>query len=256
MLHATWFSLALCLAFLTPSTLSLIVSSASTSDVSLIVFFSFVWGLGTFGFGLSVQVAGIGMGTTLTMSVIVLVGTLLPLLLDVNGKLLTKSGGLILLGLAICGASFASASVALRRKDRDELEAEEAALTNVTNVKEVELGGAAVTENTAEISPAAAPYTSSQKVLVCVISGFFCATLQFAFVFSAGMRDSAENQYGVSSVLSPAVTFVFAIPICAFTNALISFTVLARRGALEALWKNGRAIEYGTKAFCFIAAPW
>jgi hypothetical protein len=71
MFHAAWFNLAACTIMLGPGTVGGVVSAAASKDLFLIVFFSFLWGLGTFGFGLAIQIAGIGMGTTLTMSVIV-----------------------------------------------------------------------------------------------------------------------------------------------------------------------------------------
>ena len=93
MIHATWINLLLSLLLIPPSTIGAVISSSKGSDVGLVVFFSFLWGLGTYGFGLAVQIAGIGMGTTLTMGVIVVIGTFLPLVLDVKGKLATLSGG-------------------------------------------------------------------------------------------------------------------------------------------------------------------
>jgi hypothetical protein len=95
-------NLAICFAFIKPSSLFDIVASSTTSDLALICVFSFLWGLGTYGFGLSIQIAGLGMGTTLNMGVIVVVGTFLPLLLDVQSKLNTASGYTIIGGLMIC----------------------------------------------------------------------------------------------------------------------------------------------------------
>lgn len=85
-LHSMWFNVLLSFLLVPPGPLFSTVSSSPASDVVLIVLFSALWGLGTYGFGVAVQVAGLGLGTTLTMSVIVVVGTLLPLLLDVSGK--------------------------------------------------------------------------------------------------------------------------------------------------------------------------
>jgi len=123
---------------------------------------------GTFGFGMAVQVAGLGMGTTLTMSVIVVIGTLLPLILDVEGKLLTVSGSLVVLGLLVCAGSFVFASIALSRKDADE----------ALQKKEKGLEMKALEEMKVEVAEEE-QYSTFQKVAVCVISGVACTTLQF-----------------------------------------------------------------------------
>ena len=88
-LHSIWVNVLLSLLLVPPGPLFSTVSESPASDVVLIILFSALWGLGTYGFGVAVQVAGLGLGTTLTMSVIVVVGTLLPLLLDVENKLFT-----------------------------------------------------------------------------------------------------------------------------------------------------------------------
>ena len=102
MIHVCWLNLLVTFLLVPPITLGQVILSSKGSDIALVVIFSFLWGLGTFGIGFAVQIAGIGMGTTLTMSVIVVSGSFLPLLLDVKGKLATVSGGIILGGLLVC----------------------------------------------------------------------------------------------------------------------------------------------------------
>jgi hypothetical protein len=256
MFHAAWFNVALCLVMLGPETISGTVQAAAASDLAMIVLFSVFWGIGTWGFGFSIQIAGIGMGTTLTMSVIVVVGTLLPLLIDVHGKLLTTQGCLIVLGLAVCGMSFVFASLALRRKDADEaaMQAKTAGMSSGAAILPVdEQNDACARESDDEKIEA---YTTVQKVAVCCISGLFCTTLQFAFVFSEDMRDIAQNEYGVAEALSPAITFVFAISICALVNVFICFAKLQIAGRLGALWKSEKSSQYAVKTFFFIGLPW
>jgi hypothetical protein len=49
---------------------------------TLVCVHSLLWGVGTVLFGLSVKLLGVAVGTSLVMAVIIVVGTLLPLLLS------------------------------------------------------------------------------------------------------------------------------------------------------------------------------
>jgi hypothetical protein len=97
-----------------PANVSFVVRSAPTKSVMMIVVFSFLWGIGSLLFGLSCKIAGVGLGTNLTMSVVLMLGTLLPLLYF--GGLNTPTGGFIIAGLIVvcCGLYFSAESLKLR----------------------------------------------------------------------------------------------------------------------------------------------
>jgi hypothetical protein len=97
-----------------PTNVSFVVGSTPTKSVMMIVIFSFLWGIGSLLFGLSCKIAGVGLGTNLTMSVVLMLGTLLPLLYF--GGLNTPTGGFIIAGLIVvcCGLYFSAESLKLR----------------------------------------------------------------------------------------------------------------------------------------------
>ena len=203
-LHSVWVNVLVSLLLVPPSDLFEAVSSSPASDTVLIVVFSFLWGLGTYGFGLAIQITGLGLGTTLTMSVIVVVGTLLPLVIDPVEKLFTASGGTICAGLAVCGLSFLAAAKATNMKDMDDTTGPEYRRREAEGLKiDVEMrvataspsssSGKGAAEKGGGVDDKGAEYTTFQKVAVCVVAGVLCTQLQFAFVFSADMRTTLEK---------------------------------------------------------------
>ncbi|GMH78302.1 hypothetical protein TL16_g07746 [Triparma laevis f. inornata] len=213
------------------------------------------------------------MGTTLTMSVIVVVGTLLPLLLDPTNKLLTIQGLTICFGLAVCGLSFWAAAVALKRKDIDEENASKiemkkvnaAAVVDVVDVVDVE----AVTVKsqtpfpnspnppTRRLAVVLPPtYSTFYKVMVCCISGILCTMLQFAFVFSSPLRTIAEETHSLSPVRSAGITFIFAITICPIPNILIPLYTLKKNNTLASFTSSPHAKSNLLKCILIMSTPW
>lgn len=257
MINAIPVNVAICFALIAPDMLFSIVSDSTTSDVLLICLFSFLWGLGTYGFGLSIQIAGLGMGTTLNMSVIVVVGTFLPLLLDVEAKLATASGYIIVGGLFVCTLSFLAAAKALTLKDLDEaLLTHEPSNLSDPNDAELTIFPSPII-STSKSSPSPPPeYSTFSKVLVCVVSGILCTMLQFAFVFSEDMRNIAETEYGVPAALTAGVTFFFAITICPIPNILIPLYKLHRSSTLTHLTSAPDSKSNYLKTLFLMSLPW
>lgn len=296
MMSAIPVNIILCFAFISPATLGEIISSSTTSDVVLICVFSFLWGLGTYGFGISVQIAGLGMGTTLTMGVIVVVGTFLPLLLDIESKLNTASGytiigekeqelkqrlyinptlfvlaSLIAGGLFVCSLSFLSAAKALTLKDADEAfvtppptpptiddpeDPTEDPTVDPTSEIELTLPKPKFPNAISRNSTASPEYSTFTKVTVCVISGILCTMLQFSFVFSKDMRDIAETKYSVPAALSSAVTFFFAITICPIPNILIPLYKIVKAGDISLIYNSPSSTSNYLKTLFFMAVVW
>lgn len=228
--NSLWVNLVISFLLVPPATLFEVISDAPTADLLAVLSFSILWGLGTYGFGFALKIAGVGLGTTLTMSVIVVVGTLLPLLQDIDGKLLTTSGAIILFGLAICAAAFAAAAKAMQLKEAKE---EDETLTEKSR------------------------RSTTFKVFVCVTAGVLASMLQFAFVFSEAMRLSLQNDYDLSSDRSSGLTFFFAITACTIVNIILPGIKLRRSQTLHLLFTNKQTSRHSwTKTLFIMAVPW
>eukprot|EP00520_Triparma_pacifica_P004156 CAMPEP_0118647286 /NCGR_PEP_ID=MMETSP0785-20121206/8523_1 /TAXON_ID=91992 /ORGANISM="Bolidomonas pacifica, Strain CCMP 1866" /LENGTH=279 /DNA_ID=CAMNT_0006539365 /DNA_START=355 /DNA_END=1191 /DNA_ORIENTATION=+ len=210
------------------------------------------------------------------MGVIVVVGTFLPLLLDIESKLNTASGYTIIGGLFVCSLSFLSAAKALKLKDADE-----ASVTppptpptiddpedptedpTVDPTSEIELTlpkpkfpNAIPRNSTDSNAPLEVQYSTFTKVTVCVVSGILCTMLQFSFVFSKDMRDIAETKYNVPAALSSAVTFFFAITICPIPNILIPLYKIVKAGDFPLIYNSPSSTLNYLKTLFFMAVVW
>ncbi|GMH91150.1 hypothetical protein TrVE_jg9665 [Triparma verrucosa] len=194
------------------------------------------------------------MGTTLTMSVIVVVGTLLPLLVDPEGKLFTRQGAWICGGLGVCGAAFWAAAVALKRKDIDEEEAEKIEMKTVNPSSIIDEETA--TFNQTPPPPPSKTYSTFYKVLVCVVSGILCTMLQFSFVFSSSLRTLASETYSLPPSRSASITFFFAITICPIPNILIPAYTLNKSKKLHLLYTSPSAKISALKCLTIMSIPW
>ena len=95
-----------------------IVQQSSAADISLTCLFSLLWGIGSVGFGVACRIAGVGLGTNLVMGVIMVAGTLLPLILE--QVLWTAQGAVILAGLAVCALGLYCSVKSLWTRDADD----------------------------------------------------------------------------------------------------------------------------------------
>ena len=119
---AAWILLPLTVALLTvPGTLAVLGRSMEDQPVaaSYTFMFGLLWGIGGLTFGLSIRYLGVALGTTVALGFSTAFGTLIPPL--VEGRLLqsfaSAGGGLVLLGLLICGTGMALAGVAGKRRE-------------------------------------------------------------------------------------------------------------------------------------------
>ena len=250
-----------------------IVGKAKTADILAICFFCFLWGFGNVGFGYGVQIAGVGLGTTLTMSVIAVIGTLLPLLMDVNEMLLTASGGVIVLGLFICALGFVAASKALALKDRDEVLANGSSMVKKDDI-DVEIAASSTTveveltsttiANPAIAAPATtattattanlSPHSSTYKIAVCLIAGLFCTMLQFAFVLGEDVRTITEEY--VSKPRSSAIIWIFALIFGTLPSIISSLYNAHKAGTLSNLWTSEYRTGNYLKVLFGMSLPW
>ncbi|CAM9588489.1 unnamed protein product [Choristocarpus tenellus] len=84
-LFSLWYAalnILYCISAIGPSTLDEIYRSASGGDLALVCIFSFLWGSGTMFYSIGVEMLGAAIGICLVMSLLVVIGTLLPLIED------------------------------------------------------------------------------------------------------------------------------------------------------------------------------
>jgi hypothetical protein len=216
-----------------PSRVSWIVRETKSSTILLVCLFSLIWGCGSVGFGLACKIAGVGMGTNLTIGVVTVLGALLPLIL--NGVIETRSGIVVLAGLALCcvGLYFSMKSLQIRDRHEQGLTSNSADGPKSTPTMEIEegtkreheadrTGDEAIDAKTDEARPNGEVSDTRQstlfKVSICVVAGVLATQLQFAFVFGQSMIDLAEADMGPSSTPpsgSAAVIWLFAFTVSA-----------------------------------------
>ena len=272
MINAAIVNTILCVILLDWNFLT-IIREAETAHILAICFFSLLWGFGNVGFGYSIQIAGIGLGTTLTMSVIAVIGTLLPLLLDVDGMLLTASGGVIVLGLFICALGFVAASKALALKDVDELVANGSSMVKKGDIEvaassttaEVELTSITIanpaiaqttttTTTATRTSSSKIPPSSTYKITVCLVAGLFCTMLQFAFVLGEDVRTITEEY--VSKPRSSAIIWIFALIFGTLPSIISSLFNAHKAGTLSNLRKSEYRTGNYLKCLFGMSLPW
>lgn len=134
--------------------------------------FGFAWGLGAITFGYAISMVGLSLGYAVIMGINTAVGSLLPLLAQADGSLMSASGKVILSGIFGCILGVFIAGWAGRLR-----------------------------EHTSEKSANEVPKNVSLGLLMCAISGVLsaCANLGFAFTAQVG---AAAQKLGASPVIS------------------------------------------------------
>jgi L-rhamnose-H+ transport protein len=138
-----------------------VLGQVPSSIVGWCVFFGILWGFGGLTYGLTMRYLGLSLGMAVVLGLCTVFGTLIPPLFqgDFAAKLLdTRSGNIILLGLAITLAGIVVVALAGARKD--------AALTNAQKAEVV------------------AEFDFKKGIGVAIFSGIMSAC--FAFGLAAG----------------------------------------------------------------------
>ena len=234
----------ICILQLGAYNIGTILSQATPISLILVILFSFLWGIGSVLFGVACRIAGVGLGTNLTMGVIVIVGTFLPLI--TNGIIKTWTGLVIIIGIAICcvGLYYSMKSLKLRDGDENNVLQGATELTDdiesrhgdndvnsiefehvkasgfVTSRPIPETNETIKTANPATHSiemttPPVPIYTTTQKVLTCIVAGVFSSLLQFAFIFGEPIVDIAKKTLpnnGSNASIIWLLAFLFGIP--------------------------------------------
>ncbi|CAM9150746.1 unnamed protein product [Scytosiphon promiscuus] len=108
----------LCVSTVGRTALSSVYREASSADLGLVCTFSFLWGAGTACFSLGIQLLGAGPGTALVMSLLVVIGTLLPLIEDHADDAGSPAALVTIVGLLFAISGFVSSAQSSRIKAR------------------------------------------------------------------------------------------------------------------------------------------
>lgn len=192
----------------------------------MVCLFSLCWGVGSFLFGLVVKYLGLALGTSLLLGVVLVLGTLLPLLyssLDQAGSwafLLTLIGvafGIVGFTLSAVAGTFISVGGGTKRSEElyDTSIAEEGAACRSMQI-EVSIQEDCV-ERRQPIVQARTNSSRYKGLFVGLLGGVFASMLQFAFVFGKPLLDEAES-VGISSVNASQPVWLLAFCCGAVAN--------------------------------------
>jgi L-rhamnose-H+ transport protein len=153
--------------------------------------FGFLWGLGSFTNAISISLIGLSLAYAINFGMQTSTGSILPFLVQQSTHINTPHGRLILAGILVCVIGVCVCGYVGILKDRA-------------------MGKANVLGD--------APRPKIRRgVILCVISGVFCACLNLAFSFGAPMMALAQNEFAVAG---PAATLAVWVP--AFLGGFIS----------------------------------
>ncbi|CAM9680111.1 unnamed protein product [Laminaria digitata] len=149
-----------CLSAVGPSALSAVYSQASKVDLSFVCIFSFLWGSGTMCFSLGIQLLGAGPGTALVMSLLVVIGTVLPLIEDHADDAGSPAALVTIAGLAFAISGFVTSAQSSRIKARA-IEASQKGQGGGDN--QIILGTSSIATVAADTSPSASKRTAGRN---------------------------------------------------------------------------------------------
>ncbi|CAM9359623.1 unnamed protein product [Ectocarpus sp. 13 AM-2016] len=261
-IHSTVLNAIFCVSVVGPDTLSAVYREASPVDLGLVCTFSFLWGSGTACFSLGIQLLGAGPGTALVMSLLVVIGTLLPLIEDHADDAGSPAALVTLLGLLFAISGFVSSALSSGIKARaieaaqskakaksgadeqaDRVEASTAAAAVAAPGATGTPYGKAVTGRTQPgegTTPAPTKEASDKTkgageqtshltaVAVCVAGAVMSSMLQFSFVYGDPLITHAEEEEGVSGAAAPLVVWLLAFSLAALWNVAYAVYLLSK----------------------------
>mmetsp|Transcript_17853 Transcript_17853/g.23510 ORF Transcript_17853/g.23510 Transcript_17853/m.23510 type:complete len:413 (-) Transcript_17853:103-1341(-) len=222
--------------------LSSIYDVATSAEISLVCIFSIFWSIGILCFGIGQKLAGVAVGISLSMSLLVVIGTLLPLVIDNRDEIgslqsIVTCVGVLLAVLGFCTCAKASIMKDAALKAQKHFISEMVVPTNSIGATEVAPNGMpkSIRSHTDLLDYEEGKELNYEKdkdpqheedgnkviddaqesrrfylgVFICIICAVFSACLQAAFVFGKPIVDEAINQ-GVASSNSSLVIWLFA----------------------------------------------
>jgi L-rhamnose-H+ transport protein len=211
---------------------------AATPTLAIIwtILFGAGWGLGGIFFGLGVSTLGLSLGTSSIMGLIAIGGSIVPLLLQHHGQLLSKSGITLLLGICVMliGLIVCSRAGSLKMADL------------------------------APSQTASSVTTFGRGVFYCLAAGLLSALVNFALIFGVPVAQAAIDRGVPKSAANNAIwaivfgtNYLLNLIYCAYLarkrGTLTKFTLPSTKHywllavAMGLLWAGGIVI-YGLGA--------
>lgn len=243
-----------------PANVSYIVSQVSTTTVVLLVVFAILWGCSLILFGVGCKIAGVGLGTSLRIGILLVIGTFLPLLY--YRRIITATGGVIMVGLAIVcvGLYFSAESLRIRDIDIRKLSQEQTTTEDKGSVEEESESGESCNDqlsdnesqrrsNTATLTVFPSKSNSEEKVLeqeeystlfkvsVCLLGGILASLFQFAFIFGQDIVNVAKNDANTPIGGSAAIIWLFTLTIGCIPSIIYGFYSSPKGIPLKTIWR-------------------
>lgn len=273
-----------------PSYLHGIYSNANTLDLSLVVIFSFLWGFGTIAFGLATKYLGMALGTAILMGVVLISGTLLPMI--VFGGFNTTSGNFAVCGvfIALIGLYFSAYAgiikdeevvgnlqiIGMNKIEKLQLESDE--IKNSDNSFMSNIYSCMRNSGGSNNSPAIITlrdendnnmnnYNNNDDddddneistfvaIIGTIIGAFLASFLQFAFVFGQSMIDDAEKR-GVAPTFSPGIIWFLSFNFGSLLNFAYSIYLLYKNNTWISFQGESEDIHWYPLRCLLMSAMW
>jgi L-rhamnose-H+ transport protein len=181
----SWIIAPILFAWLTVphGTLGTIISQAPASSKWLAVFYGALWGVGGLTFGLSMRYLGVALGQSIALGLCAAIGTLVPPLVSGQNLFASRSGILILVGVAVSLAGIAIIGYAASLKGKNMSEEDKKAA-----VKEFAL---------------------KRGILIAILAGVMSACFNFGLTAGQPIKDAALS-HGTNPLFAknPVIMFV------------------------------------------------
>lgn len=218
------FELIIAFSVLGAAELSAIYAAASPSTLVLIIVFSALWGFGSIGFGVAVQMLGIAIGTSLCIGVVMVLGTLLPLLVNNLDEAGSHAFALTIAGAFVGTVGFALSAAAgsCDPKSRSHDGGNEGDDDNLNSNKDKCAG------DVGEVPPATTAWFAAMVgVCVAIVGGVLASQLQFAFVFGQAAITAALRR-GHHPIAASQAVWLFAFTMGGAVNVAYAVVELTR----------------------------
>jgi len=211
------------IAFITiPNLFSIYFDAENIKVLPVVLFFSAMYGVAVITFGLGLAYLGLALAYSLNMALIIIVGTLVPIVfadnlagfLDNIKIFLQFKGQILILGIAVVVVSLIINAIAAVRREKDYFK-------QIDDNKPKE------------------QKTFFKGLILCLITGFCAPGLSYAFIYGEKLRITAENM-GVSKALSTNAI----MPMAHLGTAIVIFAYCGWLLTKNKTWKL--YIEKGT----------
>ena len=208
--YAVWVLLIVpwVIAFITIPNLFRAYSQVGAKVLFLILVFGSCWGVGQIAFGKGLDYLGIGMGFSLQIGLIIVVGSLLPLLLENPDAILKRTGLAIVGGVLVIVISLVISGFAAAMKEQDLAISRE----NCEEAKEKK--------------------AVRRGLICCVIAGLLCPGLNYAYLYGGPLTKTAMTLGAHNAVAANAV-----LPLCLFGPFFINLGYAMRLLRKNKTWE-------------------